>query len=47
MAGMTDTHVPDTLAEFRDEFLELPESERRHWVRLIQRFIVTGSTTTA
>ena len=28
MAGMTDTHVPATLAEFRDEFLELPESDR-------------------
>lgn len=25
---MTDTHVPDTLAEFRSDFLELPESER-------------------
>lgn len=23
--------------------VELPESERRHWVRLIQRFIVTGN----
>jgi len=28
MARMTETHVPDTLAEIRDEFLELPESER-------------------
>lgn len=28
MAGMTDTHVPATLAEFRDEFLELPEADR-------------------
>lgn len=28
MAGMTDTHVPAALAEFRDEFLELPESDR-------------------
>ncbi len=28
MAGMTDTHVPATLAEFRDEFLELPEPDR-------------------
>lgn len=25
---MTDTHLPERLAEFRDEFLELPESER-------------------
>ncbi|MFJ4045280.1 SufE family protein [Microbacterium sp. NPDC089987] len=25
---MTDTHVPATLAEFRDEFLELPEPDR-------------------
>ncbi|QMU98229.1 SufE family protein [Microbacterium esteraromaticum] len=25
---MTDTHVPAALAEFRDEFLELPESDR-------------------
>ena len=25
---MTDTHLPEKLAEFRDEFLELPESER-------------------
>ncbi|SJN23176.1 Sulfur acceptor protein SufE for iron-sulfur cluster assembly [Microbacterium esteraromaticum] len=25
---MTDTHVPETLAEFRDEFLELPEGDR-------------------
>ncbi|GAA5151619.1 SufE family protein [Microbacterium pseudoresistens] len=25
---MTTTHVPDTLAEIRDEFLELPEAER-------------------
>jgi phage gpG-like protein len=23
--------------------VELPESERRHWIRLIQRFIVTGT----
>ena len=23
--------------------VELPESERRHWVRLIQRYIVTGT----
>lgn len=22
--------------------VELPESERRHWVRLVQRFVVTG-----
>ena len=28
MARMTETHVPDTLAEIRDEFLDLPESER-------------------
>lgn len=28
MAGMSTTHVPDTLAEIRDEFLELSESER-------------------
>lgn len=28
MAGMTDTHVPAVLAEFRDEFLELPEPDR-------------------
>jgi cysteine desulfuration protein SufE len=28
MAGMTDTHVPATLAEFRAEFLELPEPDR-------------------
>lgn len=25
---MTDTHVPDTLAGFREEFLDLPESDR-------------------
>lgn len=25
---MTDTHVPDALAEFRDDFLELPEADR-------------------
>lgn len=25
---MTDTHLPETLAEFRDEFLELAESDR-------------------
>lgn len=25
---MTDTRVPETLAEFRDEFLELPEGDR-------------------
>lgn len=25
---MTDTHVPAKLAEFREEFLELPESDR-------------------
>ena len=25
---MTDTHLPEKLAEFRDDFLELPESER-------------------
>lgn len=28
MAGMSITHVPDTLAEIRDDFLELPEDER-------------------
>lgn len=28
MAGMSTTHVPDTLAEIRDDFLELPEDER-------------------
>lgn len=28
MTGMSITHVPDTLAEIRDDFLELPESER-------------------
>jgi cysteine desulfuration protein SufE len=28
MAGMSTEQVPATLAEFRDEFLELPESER-------------------
>ena len=28
MARMTETHVPDTLAEIRDEFLDLAESER-------------------
>ncbi len=28
MAGMTDTTVPAVLAEFRDEFLELPEADR-------------------
>ncbi|WP_193598950.1 SufE family protein [Microbacterium sp. YJN-G] len=25
---MTDTHVPDTLAEFREDFLSLPEDDR-------------------
>jgi cysteine desulfuration protein SufE len=25
---MSTTHVPDTLAEFRDDFLDLPEDER-------------------
>lgn len=28
MTGMSTTHVPDTLAEIRDDFLELPEDER-------------------
>jgi cysteine desulfuration protein SufE len=28
MAGMTDTSLPDSLAEIRDEFLELPEPDR-------------------
>ncbi len=28
MAGMSTTHVPDPLAEIRDDFLELPEDER-------------------
>jgi cysteine desulfuration protein SufE len=28
MAGMSTTHVPATLAEFRDDFLALDESER-------------------
>lgn len=28
MTGMSTTHVPDTLAEIRDDFLELPEAER-------------------
>lgn len=28
MAGMSDTHVPDTLAEIRDSFLETPEADR-------------------
>jgi cysteine desulfuration protein SufE len=28
MEGMTDTAVPERLAEIRDEFLELPEADR-------------------
>jgi len=28
MTGMSTTHVPDTLTEIRDDFLELPEAER-------------------
>lgn|SRR5690606_16947880 len=28
MSGMSTTNVPDTLAEIRDDFLELPEAER-------------------
>ncbi len=28
MTGMSTTHVPDTLAEIRDDFLALPEAER-------------------
>src|SRR5690606_36107565 len=28
MSGMSTTNVPDTLAEIRDDFLELPEGER-------------------
>lgn len=28
MTGMSTTHVPETLAEIRDDFLDLPESER-------------------
>lgn len=28
MTGMTATHVPAALAEFRDDFLELPETDR-------------------
>lgn len=28
MSGMSTSHVPDTLATIRDEFLELPEAER-------------------
>ncbi len=28
MTGMTTTHVPDTLAEIRDGFLETPEADR-------------------
>lgn len=28
MTGMSTTHVPDTLAEIRDDFLDLPEGER-------------------
>lgn len=28
MTGMTTAHVPDTLAEIRDGFLETPESDR-------------------
>jgi cysteine desulfuration protein SufE len=28
MAGMTDSALPDSLAEIRDEFLELPEADR-------------------
>ena len=28
MTGMSDTHVPETLAEIRDSFLETPESDR-------------------
>jgi cysteine desulfuration protein SufE len=28
MAGMTDSVLPDSLAEIRDEFLELPEADR-------------------
>ncbi len=28
MSGMSTTHVPETLAEIRDDFLDLPESER-------------------
>lgn len=28
MTGMSTTHVPDTLAEIRDSFLDLPEADR-------------------
>lgn len=28
MTGMSETHVPDTLAEIRDAFLETPEADR-------------------
>jgi cysteine desulfuration protein SufE len=28
MTGMSETHVPDTLAEIRDSFLDTPESDR-------------------
>jgi cysteine desulfuration protein SufE len=28
MSGMTDATLPDSLAEIRDEFLELPEADR-------------------
>ena len=28
MTGMSTAHVPDTLAEIRDDFLDLPEAER-------------------
>jgi cysteine desulfuration protein SufE len=28
MTGMTDTALPERLAEIRDEFLELPEADR-------------------
>ena len=28
MTGMSDAHLPESLAEIRDEFLDLPEADR-------------------